>query len=246
MINKNMKVFILNLIVIIFFSSCATNKYYLDLDFNTMSGVKEIDKDRRDTYLEVIPSSEKLVVVGYLDIMSLASDRKYDTEGNCTNCRGNYENFKDVFIKKDGYYYKFEEIKESDPSIKIIEHTYINKGKIVIYDHVSEKENKQTIVKIIDTNKKNITELYFENEFIKESEKISIEQLRNKINCSMIITYDFSILKELHLLKIEYAEVRNDEHTQKKQLFYYKAFPNDDVNIFWNLYKYQYGEEVRR
>ncbi len=221
------------LIVAFIFISCTQNynrlgkkvTYYKDFDFVNLKGIDIADKNDFVRAIEVFKTEEKLILkLTTTDF----NDHSYDI----------------VFLKKDEYYYSYDEPKVEDPAQTVKETFYLKDG-IGMKFHLSYDDGKPSYCHISEINfKKNeIKEIQFYEKHIQPSPDLTFEKLKNHKDISFITTTN--IYEDRGKLK----KIWNDNNLQTEEetttISYYEGYPDSKVNQFWNLYRYYFGGEIR-
>lgn len=220
-------------ILALIFISCTQNynrlgekvTYYKDFDFVNLKGIDTIDKNDFDRVIEVFKTEEKLILkLTLTDFI----DNSYDLE----------------FLKKDGYYYFYDEPKEDDPSITLKETFYLKDG-IGMKFLLSYDEGKPNYCRISEINfmKNEIKEIQFYEKHIQPSPDLTFEKLKNHKDISFITTTN--IYEDKGKLKHEWKRKNLKTKEETINISHYKGYPDSKVNQFWNLYRYYFGGEIR-
>lgn len=221
------------LILAFIFISCTQNynrlgekvTYYKDFDFVNLKGKDTVDKNDFDRVIEVFKTDEKL-------ILKLTStdfiDYSYELE----------------FLKKDGYYYFYDEPKDEDPAVTVKETFYLKDG-IGMKFRLSYNEGKPDYCHISEINfKKNeIKKVRLYEKHIQPSPDLTFEKLKNHKDISFIdIT---NIYEEKGKLKKVWKDINLKTKEETTTISYYEGCPDSKINQFWNLYRYTFGGEIR-
>jgi len=220
-------------ILVLVLISCTQNynrlgekvTYYKDFDFVSLKGINTVDKNDFNNVIEVFKTDEKL-------ILKLTStdfiDHSYELE----------------FLKKDGYYYFYDEPKEDDPSITLKETFYLKDG-IGMKFLLSYDEGKPDYCHISEINftKNEIKEIEFYEKHIQPSPDLTFEKLKNHKDIYSINTTNIYEDKGKLKHKWERKNLKTKEETTN--ISYYEGYPDSKVNQFWNLYRYYFGGEIR-
>ena len=220
-------------ILALLFISCSQNynrlgekvTYYKDFDFVNLKGKDTVDKNDFDRVIEVFKTEEKLILkLTLTDFI----DHSYDIE----------------FLKKDGYYYSYDEPKVEDPAQTVKETFYLKDG-IGMKFHLSYDDGKPSYCHISEINfKKNeIKKVRLYEKHIQPSPDLTFEKLKNHEYISFI---DITNIYE-DKGKLKHKWKRKDIKTKEETttISYYEGFPDSKVNQFWNLYRYFFGGEIR-
>lgn len=226
-------------ITYIFFllTGCASqeNPCYTDIDFNTFTGVNEVKKYGSDAFLEIISNDEKEIVI---DVYTKAPLPLLPLEWRKDK---GFLVTREVFEKRENFYYNFEEYTESDPAIKVKVYSYFKNEEILVFKLLADNGKPYScIVKRIDLVKNEVQEVQL-GKWVDLSPIVNIEELKNDSK-----TYSFA---KSQIIRDRNFIIKNTDFTFKKQNMKsdsvrYKGFPGKYLNIYWNLYKGYLGHEV--
>ncbi len=215
------------------FISCTQNynrlgekvTYFKDFDFVNLKGKDTVDKNDFDDVIEVYKTDKKLILrLTSTDFIDISNDLE--------------------FLKKDGYYYSYDEPKEDDPSITLKKTFYLKDG-IGMKFLLSYDEGKPHYCSISEINfKKNeIKEIKFYEKHIQPSPVLTFEKLKNHKDISFIHTTN--IYEDKGKLKHKWKSINLKTKEETTTISYYEGYPDSKVNQFWNLYRYFFGGEIR-
>ena len=220
-------------ILTLLFISCTQNynrlgekiTYYKDFDFINLKGKDTVNKNDFDNVIEVFKTDKKLILrLTSTDFIDISHDLE--------------------FLKKENYYFFYDEPKEDDSSITLKETFYLKDG-IGMKFLLSYDESKPNYCSISEINfKKNeIKKIIFYEKHIQPSPVLTFEKLKNHKNISFI--YTTNIYEDKGKLKIKWKSINFETKEETNNISYYEGYPDSKVNQFWNLYRYFFGGEIR-
>lgn len=199
--------------------------YYKDFDFVNLKGIDTVDKNDFDDVIEVFKTEEKLILK---QTSTDFIDHSYDIE----------------FLKKDGYYYSYDEPKEEDPAVTVKETFYLKDGIGIRFRlYFDNKKPQYCSFSEINFKKNEIKEIQFDEKHIQPSPDLTFEKLKNYKNISLI--HITSVYEDNGKLKIVGKRILIETNEKTDYISYYEGYPDSKVNQFWNLYRYYFGGEIR-
>jgi hypothetical protein len=220
-------------ILVFLFISCNQNynrigekvTYYKDFDFVNLKGLDSVDKNDFDDIIEVFKTDEKLILK---QTSTDFIDHSYDIE----------------FLKKDGYYYSYDEPKVEDPAQTLKETFYLKDGIGIRFRlYFDNKKQEYCSISEINFKKNEIKEIQFDEKHIQPSPDLTFEKLKNHKDISLI--HITNVYEDNGKLKIVGKRVLIEANEKTDYTSYYEGYPDSKVNQFWNLYRYYFGGEIR-
>lgn len=205
--------------------------YYEDIDLLTFEGINPVKKNQSRGYIEIISKDENKVV---LKINEKIGDAK------------EYYSYQEIFIKKDNFYYQFEESKEDAPNSYVKKYTYIKNDFILIFETLisDDKPIFTRITKII-SSKNLIEEIEIEGELVEPNPVLDFNNYKSNPKIFTITENQLEVKNDELIVK---GKITNFKYKQNSRNYtsYYKGYPNTSrVNSYWNLYKYYFGRDLR-
>lgn len=205
-----------------------TNKettYYKDFDFVNIKGIDSVNKNDFKDLIQVFKEKEKFTIkVTSTEFVS----NSYELE----------------FIKKDGYFFKYEEYKEEAPYINNKETFYLKNGIGMKYV-LKYEDDKPSFCSVTEINfrKNEIREIGIYNKHIQPSPELSFDEIKKDKDISFIdIT---NVYEDNGKLKMTMERFNPNTKEKKNYSSYHTGYPDSKINQFWNLYRYTFGKEIK-
>jgi hypothetical protein len=204
--------------------------YYEDIDLLTFEGINPVKKNESRGYIEIISKNENNVVLKINEKIGDAQE---------------YYSHKEIFIKKDNYYYQYKEDNDDNPNTLIKKYTYLKNDFILIIDNTTHKKiPKYSRITKITPSRNLIEEIEIEGELVEPNPDIDFIFYKSNPNIFTITENQLEVKDNELIVK---GKITNFKYKQNSKNYttYYQGYPNSlRVNNYWNLFKYYFGRDL--
>jgi hypothetical protein len=205
--------------------------YYEDIHLLTFEGINPVKKNESRGYIEIVSKDENKVVLKIHEKIGEAQE---------------YYSYKEIFLKKDDYYYQYKEDNDDNPYTLIKKYTYLKNDFILIIDNTTHKKIPEySRITKITPNKNLIEEIEIEGELVEPNPNLDFNNYKSNPKIFTITENQLEVKNNELIVK---GKITNFKYKQNSKNYtsYYKGYPNTSrVNSYWNLYKYYFGRDLR-
>ncbi|MES2545660.1 MAG: hypothetical protein V4548_12300 [Bacteroidota bacterium] len=192
-----------------------------------IKGIDPINKYFHERFIEVFNEKEKFTISVTSTFLFHSNHRE--------------------FIKKDGYYYNYQEYKkgeQEDPFISSKETFYLKDGiGMKFFLQYDKGKPYYCSVSEINFKKNEIREIEFYKHMVDPSPDLTFDNLKDDKRIAFITITN--IYEDNGKLKHTWENIDYIHNEKTKSVSYYSGYPDSKINQYWNLYMCFFGDEIR-